>query len=78
MAVKTLKVNKKGMITIPIEIREKFNIKEGSEVSVMVINGEIQIIPIIDFDELRKESPTLEEMKKSYEESRAEEMEFEK
>jgi AbrB family looped-hinge helix DNA binding protein len=35
MPLKTMKVNKKGMVTIPNEIREKYNIMEGSEVLVI-------------------------------------------
>lgn len=49
-----MKVNKKGMITIPNQIREKYNIVEGSEVLVIEILGEIQIIPILDFDSIKK------------------------
>ncbi len=73
-----MKVNKKGMITIPNEIREKYNIGEGSEVIVMEINGEIQIIPIMDFEDLRKLLPSRKEMEKAYIESWDEEMELEK
>jgi len=78
MSIKTMKVNKKGMITIPNEIREKYNIGEGSEVIVMEINGEIQIIPIMDFEDLRKLLPSRKEMEKAYIESWDEEMELEK
>ena len=73
-----MKVNKKGMITIPNDIREKYKIEEGSEVIVMEINGEIQIIPIMDFEDLRKFLPTRKEMERAYIESWNEEMELEK
>ncbi|MGV9203866.1 MAG: AbrB/MazE/SpoVT family DNA-binding domain-containing protein [Promethearchaeia archaeon] len=49
-----MKVNKKGMITIPNEIREKYNIVEGSEVLITEINGEIHILPIKGFDQIKK------------------------
>ncbi|MHA1521888.1 MAG: AbrB/MazE/SpoVT family DNA-binding domain-containing protein [Promethearchaeota archaeon] len=77
MASKISKVNKKGMITIPKDIREHFNIEAGSEVSVMVINGEIRIIPILDFDELRSTFPSIQEMRESYQTARKEELELE-
>ncbi|MHA1675430.1 MAG: AbrB/MazE/SpoVT family DNA-binding domain-containing protein [Promethearchaeota archaeon] len=77
MASKISKVNKKGMITIPKDIREHFNIEAGSEVSVMIINGEIHIIPILDFDELRNTFPSIQEMKESYQTARKEELELE-
>ena len=77
MASKISKVNKKGMITIPKDIREQFNIEAGSEVSVMIINGDIRIIPIADFDELRKNFPSIQEMRDSYQTARKEELELE-
>lgn len=77
MASKISKVNKKGMITIPKDIREQFNIGAGSEVSVMIINGDIRIIPIVDFDELRKTFPSIQEMRESYQTARKEELELE-
>jgi len=77
MASKILKVNKKGMITIPKDIREQFNINAGSEVSVMIINGDIRIIPIVDFDKLRNTFPSIQEMRESYQTARKEELELE-
>ncbi|MFO8018005.1 MAG: AbrB/MazE/SpoVT family DNA-binding domain-containing protein [Promethearchaeia archaeon] len=73
-----MKVNKKGMITIPNEIREKYEIVEGSKVLVTEINGEIHIIPIIDFDQIKKLLPDREEMKKEYMKSKREDLEQEK
>jgi len=40
-----LKVHKKGIIVIPKEIREKFNLKEGDEVNVIVDDEGIYIFP---------------------------------
>ena len=77
LASKILKINKKGMITIPKDIRKQFNIEPGSEVSVMVINGDIRIIPIVDFDELRKTFPSIQEMRDIYHTARKEELELE-
>nr|MDO8087676.1 AbrB/MazE/SpoVT family DNA-binding domain-containing protein [Candidatus Sigynarchaeum springense] len=49
-------VNRKGMITIPADVRERFNLHEGSRVTVMEIDGHIEIIPIIDIEKLREHS----------------------
>ena len=35
VAVKTVIVNNKGMITIPSKIREKYNLYPGTEVAVL-------------------------------------------
>ncbi|MHA1719473.1 MAG: AbrB/MazE/SpoVT family DNA-binding domain-containing protein [Promethearchaeota archaeon] len=77
MASKISKVNKKGMITIPKDIREQFNIEANSRVSVMIINGDIHIIPIVDFVELRKNFPSIQEMRESYKTAKKEELELE-
>ncbi len=73
-----MKVNKKGMITIPNEIREKYNIAEGSEVLVIEILGEIQIIPVLDFEDIQKHLPTRKEMEDVYFKSKETELELEK
>lgn len=73
-----MKVNKKGMITIPNEIREKYDIVEGSEVLVIEINGEIQLIPVLDFDEIKQFLPSRKEMKEVYLKSKEEELKLEK
>ena len=36
-------VTKKGQITIPIDVRRKFGIEEGSKVEVKVVEGKIII-----------------------------------
>ena len=43
----TTKISTKGQIVIPVELREKYNIKPGSSVELMDIGGEIVIIPIL-------------------------------
>ena len=77
MTLKTMKVNKKGMITIPNEIREKYDIVEGSEVFVIEVNGEIQIIPVVEFEGIKRFLPSRKEMKEAYFENRREELELE-
>lgn len=41
-----MKVSRKGAVVIPREIRERFGIKEGTEVTVLVRNGQIVLHPV--------------------------------
>lgn len=77
MVTQTSKVNKKGMVTIPYKIREKFGIDEGSEVAFVVEEGSIVLVPILPIEKLRKFLPTTEEMIKTAEENRKLELELE-
>ena len=55
MSTKIIRVNKKGMITIPVEIRKKYNLMEGAEISILDIDGQLSIIPIYEsFSEVQK------------------------
>ncbi len=55
MSTKIIRVNKKGMITIPVDIRKKYNLMEGSEISILDIDGQLSIIPIYEsFSEVQK------------------------
>ncbi|NMC08520.1 MAG: AbrB/MazE/SpoVT family DNA-binding domain-containing protein [Candidatus Lokiarchaeota archaeon] len=51
---KTILINKKGMITIPVDLREKYQMQAGSRVSILEINGHLEIVPIVDLEKLRK------------------------
>jgi AbrB family looped-hinge helix DNA binding protein len=73
---KSVIVNNKGMITIPAKIREKYNLQPGSEVSVLEIDGNILIIPIVDPESLRKVD--LATMAQVFEKHQEEELELEK
>ncbi|MBD3340910.1 MAG: AbrB/MazE/SpoVT family DNA-binding domain-containing protein [Candidatus Lokiarchaeota archaeon] len=78
MAGKVVKVTNKGMISIPAEIRKKYNISDGDYVLVKEeINGEIKIIPIESVESLRKKGLTIEEFRKIFNQSRKEDMELE-
>ena len=68
-------VNKKGMITIPAEYRKKYNLLEGAKISIVDINGHLEIIPVLPIDELRKRRA--EEYVDAIEEDRKEELELE-
>jgi len=69
-------VNRKGMITIPSDLRERFDLHEGSRVTVMEIEGNLVIIPIIDIEKSRMHD--YEEYAKLEDEDREIELELEK
>ncbi|MEX2719371.1 MAG: AbrB/MazE/SpoVT family DNA-binding domain-containing protein [Candidatus Sigynarchaeota archaeon] len=69
-------VNRKGMITIPADMRERFNLHEGSRVIVMEIDGHLEIVPIVDIEKFRAHSYA--EYSKSEDETRALDLELEK
>jgi len=50
---KKITLNRKGMITIPIKLREKYHLHEGSEVNIIELDGIISVIPIVDPETLR-------------------------
>ncbi|MHA1273439.1 MAG: AbrB/MazE/SpoVT family DNA-binding domain-containing protein [Promethearchaeota archaeon] len=71
---KPVKVTNNGMITIPSYLRKKYNIKDGDKVFIFEDEGILKIIPIKSSEELRKNSYTVEEMKKIMEETKREEI----
>ncbi|MBA7707887.1 hypothetical protein ES703_116771 [subsurface metagenome] len=78
MADKIVKVTNKGMISIPAEIRKKYNISDGDYVLVKEEkNGVIKLIPIESEESLRKKGLTIEEFRKIFNQSRKEDMELE-
>ncbi|AGJ64009.1 AbrB/MazE/SpoVT family DNA-binding domain-containing protein [Saccharolobus islandicus] len=62
------KVHKKGIVVIPKEIREKFNIKEGDEVIIYSDEYGIHILPKKSPEELfgRDRGKGLEELSKEH------------
>ncbi len=73
--MKSVKINNKGMITIPATMRKKYNLTTGNEVVIYDLNGQIVIIPILDIDKIR--TFTREEFGKVYEEIHDEEVKLE-
>ena len=73
--MKSVKINNKGMITIPARIRKKYNLTTGNEVAIYDLNGQIVIIPILDIEKIR--TFTREEFGKVYEEIHDEEVKLE-
>lgn len=41
-----IRVNSKGQITIPADLRKKFNLHQGDEVDVVEVDGELTIIRV--------------------------------
>ncbi len=74
---KSVTITNRGMITIPSKFRKRYNLKDGNKVFIIEDEGSLKIIPIKSEEELRKDSYTAEEMLKSMEESKREELEQE-
>lgn len=74
--IKCLKVNGKGMVTIPMQLRKKYRLNQGSKVAILEIDGALEIIPIREM----KEVQTIEhvDLIKSFDESWRIELELEK
>jgi AbrB family looped-hinge helix DNA binding protein len=69
-------VNHKGMVTIPADIRERFGIHEGTKVTIMELDGNVVLIPIVDIQQFR--THTYEELSKIEDEARTIDLELEK
>ena len=75
---KTITVNRKGMITIPANLRKKYNIHENSQLIILDIDGRLEIMPIYDdFSKIQQKLSTRNIMKKNYDESINIELELE-
>lgn len=58
------------MITIPVNIRKKYNIKENSKLVILDIDGKLEIIPIYeDFSKLQQNLSSREKIKESIKQS---------
>ncbi len=75
--VKAVTITNRGMITIPAVYRKRFKLKDGDKVFIFEDEGTLKMIPIRSIEELRKGSYTAEQMLKSIEESRKEDLEQE-
>ncbi len=75
MLKKSVKINNKGMITLPSALRKKYNLSPGDEVAVYDLNGQITIIPILDLKDVQ--SYNREYFGKIYEDIHEEEVNLE-
>ncbi|MHA1682182.1 MAG: AbrB/MazE/SpoVT family DNA-binding domain-containing protein [Promethearchaeota archaeon] len=72
---KSLVINNKGMITIPAELRKKYNLQPGTKVTIMEVNGHLELVPVVDITKLRKHQAS--EFLESIEEARKTEIALE-
>ena len=78
MIQKTVKITNKGMISIPANLRKKFHLKDGDYVIIGENeDGTMQITPIVPFEEILKQSATVEEFRKVYNKSKQVEIDLE-
>jgi AbrB family looped-hinge helix DNA binding protein len=74
-----VKVMKKGMISIPAEIRKKHDILDGQHIIVSDDeNGNIILTPVESIEALREQALTVAEFKKYLVQSRKEDLELER
>ncbi len=71
-------ITTRGMITIPLGLRKKYNLKAGTQVAVVEDEGKLNLIPLVDIEELRKNFPSLAEMSKILDKANREELELER
>ncbi|MHA1679903.1 MAG: AbrB/MazE/SpoVT family DNA-binding domain-containing protein [Promethearchaeota archaeon] len=74
---KSVTVTNRGMISIPAELRRKYNIKDGDKISVIEDEEGIKIIPIEDLETLRNKGIPAREMMDIMKKARKEELELE-
>ena len=70
-----VQVTSKGQITIPIELRRKYNIEEGGRVEIIEENGKITVKRATSFNDLAgidAGKATVEEMKQMLDKMREE------
>ena len=72
-----VKVTNRGMITIPANLRKKYDLQDGDQVIVVEDEGMLKIIPIEPIKSLQNRSITTKEMIKILKRSREEELELE-
>ena len=78
MGNKTITVNRKGMITLPVKIRNKYKLLEGSQLIILDIEGKLEIVPLYDdFGQIQQKLSSRKVMKKTYEESIQTELDLE-
>ena len=72
-----VKITRRGMITIPLGVRKKFNLKVGSSVALIEDEGKLTLIPLKDIEDLREEFISKKEMAEIIDQTDKEEMELE-
>lgn len=62
---KIIQMINRGMITIPVALRKKYNLKDGQRFIISEEEGKIYIVPLINFEQERKNFMNRDEMKKA-------------
>ncbi|MCK4379883.1 MAG: AbrB/MazE/SpoVT family DNA-binding domain-containing protein [Candidatus Lokiarchaeota archaeon] len=71
---KKVTITNQGMITIPAAFRKSYGLKDGDKVLIVEDEGTLKIIPLHDFDELKKNSYNTKEMLDQMNKSKTEEL----
>ncbi len=71
-------ITSRGMITIPLSLRKKFNLKAGTQIAILEDEGKLSLIPLIDIEQIRDTFSTLAETSKMLDKTRKEELELER
>lgn len=72
-----VKVTNRGMITIPAELRKKYNLKDGDQVMIVEDEDRLKIIPIRSTKDLQSISVSADELIDVIKKSREDELELE-
>ena len=60
-----IQITNRGMITIPVALRKKYNLKDGQRLIISEEDGKLYIVPLINFEQERKNFMNHDEMKKA-------------
>ena len=71
---KKVTITNKGMISIPAAFRKSYGLKDGDKVLIIEDEGTLKIIPLKDFDELKRKSYNTKEMLDQMKKSKIEEL----
>ena len=71
-------VTDRGTITIPANLRKKFNLTPGAEIAFIEDEGKLLFVPLVDLESIRKDFPTRKEMEGEIEKSHEIDLELEK
>lgn len=77
MDLNDVQITNRGMVTIPRQLRQKYNLQKGQKLRIIDRNGEIVLIPLLDLEKERNSFVSIEDLMKSIEEDHQIEIELE-